>query len=204
MKLKYIICSLLSATFICLQPARAQTAMINVYGRNTTLLNGKWQTIIDPFDSGIGWRAVYKDGKPTGKNDFLEYSFDDDHTLNVPGDFNSQMPELKWYESTVWYKKAFNYAPDNNQRLFIHFGAANYIADVFLNGKKLGHHEGGFTPFQFEITNLVKPGENAILLRVNNARVKNGIPGFGFDWFNYGGITRDVHLVKTGKLFIQD
>lgn len=204
MKLKYIICSLFAATCICLQPASAQTAMINVYGRNTTLLNGKWQTIIDPFDSGIGWRGVYKDAKPTGKNDFLEYSFDDDHTLNVPGDFNSQMPELKWYESTVWYKKTFNYVQDNSQRLFIHFGAANYIADVFLNGKKLGHHEGGFTPFQFEITNLVKPGENAILLRVNNARVKNGIPGFGFDWFNYGGITRDVHLIKTGKLFIKD
>lgn len=204
MKLKNIICAILSLAFFNLQSVHAQTAMINVYGRNTTLLNGKWQTIIDPFDSGIGWRGVYKDAKPTGKNDFLEYSFDDDNTLNVPGDFNSQMPELNWYESTVWYKKTFNYASDNSQRLFIHFGAANYVADVFLNGKKLGRHEGGFTPFQFEITGQVKPGDNAILLRVNSARVKNGIPGSGFDWFNYGGITRDVHLVKTGKVFIQD
>ena len=204
MKLKFIICGLLAAMFFYLQSATAQTAMINVYGRNTTLLNGKWQTIIDPFDSGIGWRGIYKDSKPTGKNDFLEYSFDDDNTLNVPGDFNSQMPELKWYESTVWYKKTFTCTPDENHRLFIHFGAVNYVTDVFLNGKKLGRHEGGFTPFQFEITSLVKPGENAILLRVNNARVKNGIPGFGFDWFNYGGITRDVHLIKTAKLFIQD
>src|ERR1700761_4863477 len=145
MKLKSIICSLLAAAFY-LQSASAQTAMINVYGRNTTLLNGKWQTIIDPFDSGSGWRGIYKDAKPTGKNDFLEYSFDDDNTLNVPGDFNSQMPELKWYESTVWYKKTFTCTPDDNHRLFIHFGAANYIADVYLNGKKLGRHEGGFTP----------------------------------------------------------
>ncbi|ASU33537.1 glycoside hydrolase family 2 protein [Mucilaginibacter xinganensis] len=181
-----------------------QTSMINVYGRNSTLLNGKWETIIDPFDAGIGWRAIYKDAKPTGKNDFLEYSFDENNTLNVPGDYNSQMPELTYYESSVWYKKAFNYQPGKNERLFIHFGAANYIADVFLNGKKLGRHEGGFTPFQFEITGLVKEKDNAVVVRVNNSRVKNGIPGFGFDWFNYGGITRDVHLIKTHDVFIDD
>lgn len=202
--MKKTITSIFLLIWLATSIASAQTAMINVYGRNSTLLNGKWQTIIDPFDSGIGWRGVYKDAKPTGKNDFLEYSFDNDNTLNVPGDFNSQMPELKWYESTVWYKKTFTCTPDDDHRLFIHFGAVNYIADVFLNGKKLGRHEGGFTPFQFEITNLVKPGENAVLLRVNNARIKNGIPGFGFDWFNYGGITRDVHLIKTAKLFIRD
>jgi beta-glucuronidase len=182
----------------------AQTSMINVYGRNSTLLNGKWETIIDPFDAGIGWRAIYKDAKPTGTNDFLEYSFDQNNTLNVPGDFNSQLPELTYYESSVWYKKTFDYVPNKNERLFVHFGAVNYIADVFLNGKKLGRHEGGFTPFQFEITDLVKGKDNAIIVRVNNARVKNGIPGFGFDWFNYGGITRDVHLVKTRKIFIED
>ena len=186
------------------QPAQAQTAMINVYGRNSTPLNGKWQTIIDPFDAGIGWRGVYKDARPTGKNDFLEYSFDDNNTLNVPGDYNSQLPELTYYESTVWYKKAIDYIPNKNERVFVYFGAVNYAADVFLNGKKLGHHEGGFTPFQFEITGLLKDKDNAILVRVNNARVKNGIPGFGFDWFNYGGITRDVHLIKTPGVFIDD
>ncbi|SHN11917.1 glycoside hydrolase family 2 protein [Mucilaginibacter sp. OK098] len=182
----------------------AQTSMINVYGRNSELLNGKWETIIDPFDAGIGWRAVYKDITPTGKSDFVEYSFIKENTLNVPGDYNSQLPELTYYESSVWYKKTFNYAPGKNERLFIHFGAVNYIADVYFNGKKLGRHEGGFTPFQFEITDLVKESGNALIVRVNNSRVKNGIPGFGFDWFNYGGITRDVHLIKTKKVFIDD
>lgn len=189
---------------ILFQLGYAQTSMINVYGRNSELLNGKWETIIDPLDAGIGWRAVYKDAKPTGKNDFVEYSFIEENTLNVPGDYNSQLPELTYYESSVWYKKTFNYTPDKNERLFIHFGAVNYIADVYFNGKKLGRHEGGFTPFQFEITGLVKEGGNALIVRVNNSRVKNGIPGFGFDWFNYGGITRDVHLIKTKKVFIED
>ena len=186
------------------QTGFAQSSMINVYGRNSTLLNGRWETIIDPFDAGIGWRAIYKDAKPTGTTDFVEYSFDQNNTLKVPGDYNSQLPEFTYYESSVWYKKTFDYAPGKNERLFIHFGAVNYIADVFLNGKKLGRHEGGFTPFQFEITDLVKERENAIIVRVNNGRVKNGIPGFGFDWFNYGGITRDVHLVRTAKVFIED
>src|ERR1700733_9214487 len=86
----------------------AQTSMINVYGRNSLLLNGQWETIIDPFDVGIGWRAIYKDAKATGKTDFVEYSFDQTNTLKVPGDFNSQRPELTYFESSVWYKKNFD------------------------------------------------------------------------------------------------
>ena len=182
----------------------AQTAMTNVYGRNTVLLNGKWETIVDPFDVGIGWRAIYKDAKATGKTDFIEYSFDPANTLNVPGDFNSQLPELTYFESSVWYKKTFDCTAGKNERYFIHFGAVSYIADVYFNGKKLGRHEGGFTPFQFEVTGLIKDKDNALIVRVNSARVKNGIPGSLFDWFNYGGITRDVHLIKTRKIFIDD
>lgn len=184
--------------------SNAQTAMINVYGRNTVLLNGKWETIIDPYDVGMGWRAIYKDAKATGKTDFVEYSFDPANTLKVPGDFNSQLPELTYFESSVWYKKVFDCTFNKDQRYFIHFGAVSYIADVYFNGKKLGRHEGGFTPFQFEVTDLVKDKDNSLIVRVNSARVKNGIPGSLFDWFNYGGITRDVHLIKTRKIFIDD
>jgi len=183
---------------------QAQTAMVNVYGRNMVLLDGKWETIIDPFDVGIGWRAIYKDAKATGKTDFIEYSFDPANTLNVPGDFNSQLPELTYFESSVWYKKTFDCTQANNERYFIHFGAVNYLADVYFNGKKLGRHEGGFTPFEFEVTCLIKKKGNSLIVRVNSTRVKNGIPGSLFDWFNYGGITRDVHLVKTRKIFIDD
>jgi len=184
--------------------AYAQTAMVNVYGRKTELLNGKWETIIDPFDVGIGWRAIYKDAKPMGKTDFVEYAFDPANTLNVPGDFNSQLPELTYFESSVWYKKTFDCPLNEGDRYFIHFGAASYMTDVYFNGKKLGRHEGGFTPFQFEVTDLIKAKDNALIVRVNSARIKNGIPGSLFDWFNYGGITRDVHLVKTRQLFIED
>ncbi|MEO6221129.1 MAG: glycoside hydrolase family 2 TIM barrel-domain containing protein [Ginsengibacter sp.] len=189
-----------------LSPALAQTlSMTNVPGRQLTNLNGKWKAVIDVYDAGSGdWAAYYKDKKPTGNTDFAEYSFDLSPTLNVPGDFNSQRPELTYFESSVWYKKIFQYNKNPGKRLFINFGAVNYKATVYVNGIKLGEHEGGFTPFQFELTGVIKDGENSMLVKVNNARVRDGIPGIGFDWFNYGGITRDVNLIETSETFIED
>ena len=183
----------------------AQTFITNVPARKQTSLNGKWQVIIDATDFGIGsWAAIYKDKKPTGKTDFYEYSFDGSPQFDVPGDFNSQLPELKNYESTIWYKKTFIADKKAGKRLFLYFDAVNYAADVFLNSEKIGSHEGGFTPFQLEITNKMKSGENSIIVRVNNERKKDGVPGMGYDWLNYGGITRDVRLVETASSFIDD
>ena len=179
----------------------AQTGMGNLFGRKLISLNGKWQVIIDPNDVG-NRMGIGKDTVPAGKKDFLEYSFDDAPVLDVPGDFNSQLPELTYYESSVWYKRSFKYM-GSGKRLFLYFGAVNYLADVYLNGEKLGSHEGGFTPFQFEITSKVK-AQNRLVVRVNNQRRKDGIPAVGFDWFNYGGITREVDLIETPASFIED
>jgi beta-glucuronidase len=181
----------------------AQSAMITISARKCASLNGKWKVIIDPTDIG-NWRQVWKEKKTERKTDFVEYSFDGGPELNVPGDYNTQKPELTYFEGTVWYKKTFMHSINKNKRLFLHFGAINYLADVYLNGNLLGKHEGGFTPFQYEITDTVKEGNNTIVVRVNNQRLKDGIPGLGYDWFNYGGITRDVNLVETGKSFIED
>jgi len=181
----------------------AQSAMNNVSARHCTNLNGKWQIIIDPTGSG-DWRQVWQEKKPEKRTDFIEYSFEGGPTFNVPGDFNTQMPELKYFEGTVWYKKTFNYDLNKGKRLFLHFGAVNYLAKIYLNGNLIGNHEGGFTPFQFEITNTVRKGGNIIVVRVNNQRLKDGIPGLGYDWFNYGGITRDVNLIETDNSFISD
>ena len=181
----------------------AQTSMVNVVGRNTTSLNGNWQVIPDPAGGG-DYRQVWLEKKPQKKTDFFEYSFEGGPYLKVPGDFNSQMCELTWFEGTVWYKKQFNYSVSDGKRLFLHFGAVNYLADVYLNGEKIGSHEGGYTPFQFEITKKVKNGANTIIVKANNNRLGNGLPGYGFDWFNYGGITRDVDLIETNNTYIDD
>src|SRR5436190_13420026 len=188
-----------------LHPLHAQAFLTNVDGRNFTSLNGKWQIIIDPSDAGTGnGKPVWKDQKPSGKFDFYEYGFDDTVTLNVPGDWNSQQASLKYYEGTVWYKRAFMYQPKKDKRSFLYFGAVNYLCDVYFNNEKLGSHEGGFTPFQFEVTGKIKNGNNSIILRVNNQRKPDNIPALNFDWWNYGGITRDVYLLETPLNFIRD
>ena len=181
----------------------AQTAMISAYARKATSLNGDWKVIVDPADAGE-YRQVWSESKPLKKTDFFEYSFDEGPSLHVPGDFNTQLTELFYMESIVWYKKTFVYHAEENRRIFLHFGAVNYLADVYCNGAHIGSHEGGFTPFQFELTGNLKPGENSIIVKVNSQRRKDGIPGMGFDWFNYGGITRDVNLIEVSKTYIED
>lgn len=184
---------------------QAQWLVANVAGRNTLSLNGSWAVIVDPFNVGeSNWKPIWKDQHATGVHDFYEYAFDNAIGLQVPGDWNSQRNDLLYYEGTVWYKKTFQYQPAHGQRSFLCFGGANYIADVYCNGIKAGSHEGGFTPFQFEVTHLLKAGTNEVIVRVNNWRRVDGIPALNYDWWNYGGITRDVDLVTTPTNYIQD
>ena len=141
----------------------AQDLLTNVYGRDTYSLNGEWQYIIDPYETGyFDYRfkekhekdpgAYWNNGIPWDKTAMIEHGYDDSQTLMVPGDWNSQDRVFLYYEGTVWYKKSFDYQKkDTANRLFVYFGAVNYQAEVYLNGKKLGSHKGGFTPFQFEI-----------------------------------------------------
>jgi len=180
----------------------AQTAMANAASRNSTSLNGKWKVLSDPGAAG-DWKKVWIEPKAQKKTDFFEYSFDGAPELNVPGDFNSQLCELAFYEGAVWYKKTVT-LKKKNSRQFLYFGAVNYSADVYLNEEKLGSHEGGFTPFQFEITDKIKDGENTIIVKADNRRLENGIPGLGYDWLNYGGITREVKIIETPKTYIED
>lgn len=200
-KLLYIIVYLFSllTPWLC----ESQIALQNISSRNIESLNGKWQAIIDPTNVG-DWRKIWEEKKPEKKTDFIEYSFEGSPLLNVPGDFNTQMPEITYLEGVVWYKKTFTHNKVAGKRYFIHFGAVNYVATVYLNGKFIGIHEGGFTPFQFEITNLAIIGNNSLIVKVNNQRLKDGLPGLGYDWFNYGGITRDVNLVSTPDSYIDD
>ncbi len=184
--------------------AQYASLLANVHGRQNKSLNGKWEIIIDPFNAGAGnWKPVWKDQKPTGKYDFYEYGFVPSETLQVPGDWNHQKPELTYYEGTVWYKKTFLHKPGKSKRTFLYFGAVNYLCDVYFNNKFIGSHEGGFTPFQFEITGLLKD-TNSVIVRVNNQRKEDEIPALNFDWWNYGGITRDVSLIETPVNYIKD
>lgn len=181
----------------------AQVAMVNITGRERNVLNGSWQVMVDPYDAG-DWRKVWLEKEPLTGSDFNEYSFEEGPLLHVPGDFNSQLCELYLYEGIVWYKKQFRQLKKSGKRYFLYFGAVNYKAEVYLNKVKIGSHEGGFTPFQFEVTGLLLDTINTVIVKADNRRLKSGLPGLGFDWFNYGGITREVSLVETDESFIKD
>lgn len=187
------------------------TILQNVYARRVLSLNGYWQTIVDPFDAGyydyrlqVSPTGFFKNKQPTDKSDLVEYDFTKAEQLKVPGDWNTQADRLFLYEGSIWYKNNFSYTKRPKTKSYLYFGAVNYIADVYLNGDSIGRHEGGFTPFHFDVTNKIKDGDNFVVIRVNNERKPEAVPTVNSDWWNYGGITRDVLLVETPDLSVDD
>lgn len=198
-------------------PLVAESVPLNIYARPALNLNGTWHIIVDPYETGFyDYRrqpfdaaahptgGYFLDRQPADKTELLEYNFDTSPTLRVPGDWNSQSEKLLYYEGSVWYRRKFDYpTPTARHRLHLYFGAVNYVADVYLNGRKLGHHEGGFTPFAYDVTGLVKEKGNSLVLKVDNTRHLEAVPTINTDWWNYGGITRDVLLVETPAAYIR-
>lgn len=186
-------------------------APVNVYARHTISLNGEWKAFVDQQDMGYydyrmkptKW-GFFLDAKAKSPSDLIEYNFDESMSLSVPGDWNTQDDKLFWYEGTVWYRQKFTLHPVEGKRILLYFGAANYESRVWVNGKEAGHHIGGFTPFCFDVTDAAKDGENTIIVMVNNRRHKEAIPTQIFDWWNYGGITRDVLIVTEPETYISD
>ncbi|MEM6398115.1 MAG: glycoside hydrolase family 2 TIM barrel-domain containing protein [Bacteroidota bacterium] len=193
----------------------------NVYTRQSESLNGEWHFLIDPYETGYrnhrNWKPFdeakntkasaspyWKNRKRDAQEQRIEYDFDMAPTIEVPGDWNHQLPELEYYEGTIWYERDFEHQMNEGQRTFLYFGAANYRADVYLNGQKVGFHEGGYTPFNFEVSDMLTSGSNELVVRVDNRREANRVPGLTSDWWNYGGLIRDVKLVRVPKTFIQD
>ena len=194
--------------------ALAEPAINNIAGRNARSLDGVWNAIVDPYENGYyNYRmqpmapgsTFFADlhfyANPTR---LIEYDFDAAGTLNVPGDWNTQREKLYYYEGTVWYRRLFDAAPKPDTRYFIHFDGANYETIAGLNGRILGKHVGGFTAFDFEITDQIRAGENSLVIKVDNKRHADGVPTINTDWWNYGGITRSVHLVEVPQTFIRD
>lgn len=208
---------LFNFSFMC-SPVICQEQLIqNIYGRSHLSLNGRWNYIIDPYEMGYydyrhmpfdqsesGKGGFYDDRKPKDKTEWVEYNFDLGPNMKIPGDWNSQVEKLSLYEGTIWLRQKFNADPRQDKKYFLYFGAVNYEAHVYLNGKKLGIHKGGFTPFQFEVTGKLTKGENFVVVKADNTRHQDEIPTVNTDWWNYGGITRDVMLATLPASYIAD
>jgi beta-glucuronidase len=178
--------------------------------RPATSLNGEWASIVDPYFSGLfsfhheekknGWFMNYKakpdDPFPT------EYDFAKALKLKVPGDWNTQRESLMYYEGPIWYEKDFTYDAKPRTHTFLHIGAANYHSWFWVNGKKVCEHEGGFTSFNCEITQALRSGSNFVVAAVDNTRHEDNVPTLETDWWNYGGLTREVSLIEVPESFI--
>ncbi len=188
------------------------TILADVDHRQSISLNGDWHTIIDPYFDGLYTfhREIRNDGyflneapRP-GSNKLVEYDFSKSPTLRVPGDWNSQRESLYYYEGLIWYQRDFDFQPREHHRTYFHIGAANYKAILWVNGSKICQHEGGFTPFDCEVTKILHPGKNFVVVAVDDTRQADGVPTQNTDWFNFGGLTRDVSLVDVPDIFIDD
>ncbi len=191
--------------------ASAQGQITNAGARQSVNLNGKWRVIVDPYENGyydfhlgMSKEGYFLNAHPKDKTDRIEYNFDTSEQLDVPGDWNSQRDNLFFYEGTIWYRKTFDYRPKPGTRTLLHFGAANYEALVWLNGELLGKHTGGFTPFAFEVTGKLRESGNFVVVKVDNKRRRDGVPTVNTDWWNYGGLTRDVALLEVPATYVED
>jgi beta-glucuronidase len=178
----------------------------NVPGRRVTSLNGTWKALVDPNRAGLSpitIGMIPRNVRPESTSDLVEFSFDDGLVLRVPGDWNTQDDRLLFYRGLVWYQREFEHARRPGRRVYLHFGAANYRSSVFLNGRRIGGHVGGFTPFNLDVTGALRDGSNLLVVAVDNEAGPHDVPTPLTDWWNYGGITRDVSLVDLPETFIR-
>lgn len=180
----------------------------NVYDRDRISLNGYWSYVADPLETGYyDYRrrptpdGFFKDHQVDNIKMFKEYDFATAPVMGIPGDWNTHDDNLFLYEGTIWFKQEFLYTPKEG-KVYLYFGASNYDTKVYVNGKKVGEHEGGYTPFNFNVTDFLRSGRNNVIVKVDNKRRADAVPTNNFDWFNYGGITRDVMLVQLPETFI--
>jgi len=188
------------------------TVLVDSDHRTAQSLNGDWHYIVDPYDGGLYnfHREIRKDGfflngvPETGSEGLLEYDFSKAPTLKVPGDWNTQHESLFNYEGLLWYQRDFTYQQAAGHKTFLHIGSANYKSIAWVNGQLVCSHEGGFTDFDCDVSTSVHSGKNFVVIAVDNTRLADGVPTLNMDWWNYGGITRDVSLIDVPAKYIDD
>lgn len=186
--------------------------------RESQDLSGEWTYSIDPFRDGaagfhggppgMGHRR-YDDTDVSAARSadplaLYEYDMDTAPVATLPGSWLTHAPQMRHYRGLVWYQRRFDAAPAAGERQFLRFGAVDYRAEVWLNGHYLGRHEGGFTPFAFEVTGLLREAGNRLVVGADSERTAADVPPPVTDWEDYGGITRPVTLIAVPQTYVDD
>ena len=169
-------------------------------GRETVDLSGFWHFKTDPQKKGEEQKW------------FEQTSFAGWDKIYAPASWNEQSSEYMWYMGTAWYAREFFASTGWSDKLvFVGFEGVNYIAKVWVNGFFVGEHEGGYTPFAVNAEKALRFGDNnVVVVMVDDTLTKKTIPpGEGmnqtyFDFFQYGGIHREVYLLTVHKIHIRD
>jgi len=181
------------------------TGLVNADGRKQESLNGQWNFGVDWYDTcrrAKWFNETTHDaaGRPLP----LDWDWETWERMTVPACWNLEREDLHYFEGSGVYTRKFRYVPDaEGERAFLRFEGAAYRATVFLNGQLLGTHDGASTPFCAEITGIVK-ADNRIIVAVETKRRADRVPMDNTDWFNYGGLYRDVILFRTPPVYIKD
>lgn len=181
-------------------------------------LSGRWTYSKDLYRTGFtdinGWPAKprmqrFRDvdvaaSEAKGGAGFFEYDLDRAPAMELPGAWNSAVPELRYFDGLMWFQRRFDAPVKPGRRSFLRFEAVNYRSTIFLNGQEVGKHEGGFTPFVVEVTQALRETGNRLVVGVDSKHDAQTIPAEITDWDLYGGITRPVKLFQTPATFIDD
>ena len=161
-------------------------------------LNGKWKAKPDINNQGIDNKWYIPDNYNQNDSDLLD--------IEIPNSFNI-LDGFEVYEGFFWHFYEFEMPKENLGKDItykLQFEGCNYNSMVWLNGNYLGEHNGGFTPFSFNFKGCLKETQNFLVVRTDNIRKKDRIPAVSFDWFNWGGIYRNVNLQIVPENHIKD
>lgn len=181
------------------------SGLVNAAGRRAESLNGRWNFGADWYDTcrRAKW-FLERTRDAAGRPMPVDWDWEAWERMTVPACWNLEREELHYFEGSGVYTRTFRYLPETpGERAFLRFEGAAYRATVFLNGDLLGTHDGASTPFCAEITDAVKE-DNRVVVVVEARRRADRVPMDNTDWFNYGGLYRDVLLIRTPPAFIKD
>jgi len=157
------------------------------------------------------WKFKTDPNKDGMDKKWFEVDYEDSRWQDVivPSTWNLE-PDLEWYKGFGWYRTHF-FIPDawqasrSDELINVHFLAVFLKCDAWLNGHYIGYHRGGYTDFSFDISSIVNyRGENTLAVRVDNHLYNTQIPAISFDWWFWGGLTREVFVEKRPRLQISD
>ncbi|HEY3755294.1 MAG TPA: glycoside hydrolase family 2 TIM barrel-domain containing protein [Opitutaceae bacterium] len=153
------------------------------------------------MDLDPGWRFFRHDNDHGADVDCDDSKWD---AVSLPHTWNARDGQdggANYYRGAGWYRRHLNLdAPWSGKQIYLQFDGACFQADVYVNGKKVGTHLGGFARFRFDVTDSLQPRDNVIAVRVDNSAL--GIPPTSADFTFFGGLYRSVSLIGTDPIQI--